>query len=126
MGGGYWLTVTRTFEAINASPGPCWDGWGQSSLVVWLSKWAGNLAGRWSRDPWNGTFPEVEGSWEMLFLVLWLGSGPTTWRPWEGLIEVVFVTYSLVSRVCFPSCVWSHQDRLLNDGDLAVGLCLTW
>lgn len=57
MGGGYWLTVTRTFEAINASPGPCWDGWGQSSLVVWLSKWAGNLAGRWSRDPWNGTFP---------------------------------------------------------------------
>lgn len=72
-----------------------------------------------------GHSPEVEGSWEMLFLVLRLGSGPMTWRPWEGLIEVVFVKYSLVSRVCFPSCVWSHQDRLLNDGELAVGLCLT-
>lgn len=53
------------------------------------------------------------------------GLAQPTWRPWEGLIEVVFVKYSLVSRVCFPSCVWSHQDRLLNDGELAVGLCLT-
>lgn len=60
MGGGCWLTFTRTFEAVNASPAPAEIDRGQSSLawlVAWLSKWAGSLAGGWSRDPCDGAFP---------------------------------------------------------------------